>query len=272
MKWTWLLVVLLLTIPFLFPCAEATVTDKLFPTDDGTAGSYPWYPFPNDGIHYDKVDDDPHDSDTTYLSTLEDSANRFDRFLKDNVSLPEGATITNVYINATCKREYYAQPTNPSLRMGFYNGSASEVSSLISVTTDTYYEYSANWSLNPFTDNPWTADDIDALELELYGISSRKKVGFTWYYTLVLCTQYFFYVEYSSGNEFTVYGSATLRFSTNCEQSYVLHLRGVTTLKFITSVVVSAITEHNIVWMWCAGFLLLILAPLGYIAYRKMRG
>lgn len=168
------------------------------PNADGTPTGYEWSPTTTPD-YYDEVDEEVSDGDTTTLSTLEDLVVRHNRFLKDALSLPSGATITAVRLYARCRQLVSAFPCDPYIRLGFYDGATDEVSGAIYITNTDWNGdlYSYEWTTSPFTGNPWTETEIDNLELVLQGVSCRRYELWTYWYTLVICTQLWLEVDYT---------------------------------------------------------------------------
>lgn len=180
--------------------ALASDTGKKFPTGDGAAYTYEWFQFPLlPATRYDKIDEDPHDSGTTTIATSDDLTARVSRFTKAAIGISDTAIISNVFLNATARLVYDANPRTPAFYLGFYNTSSAtdSLSAGITVTSSSYLMYSKNWSKNPFTSQTWTEAQVDALQLSIKGISIRVRVGGVWWWTSLMVTQYFFTVVYA---------------------------------------------------------------------------
>lgn len=123
---------------------------------------------PLSGEHWEKVDeDDPHDGDGTFVATenwdwLEDLYNI------DNHVTGSGS-INYVKVYAVAKREPKKNPV-PSLYIQIKTNGEEDESGWNTLTTD-YATYSYQWNTNPQTGNPWTWDEIDAMQI---GVGIRR--------------------------------------------------------------------------------------------------
>ncbi len=173
-------------------------TIKRLPNADGTPNAYEWYDKDSDNIRHEEVDEDPHDGDTSFISTSDVSITAHNsRFTKAAIELPDGATIDSVEVHMVCRRVYVANPTVPLVYMGFTIGSTDYSSTSRSVSSDTYFDYSASFLTDPSTGLAWTEEGVDAAELWVKGQSNRTRVSLVWWYTNVQCTQVYMIVNYT---------------------------------------------------------------------------
>ena len=144
--------------------------------------------YPDTGEHWDKVAEEIFDGDGTYVATdsnvwQEDLYN-----ITDHSTQTAGGTINYVIVymvshstaNATESNAYIHIKTNGVE----YNGP--EETLAISYAT-----YSYQWDDNPLTGNPWTWDEIDALQIGV-GLRRPDVAEYT------LCTQVYVEVDFDA--------------------------------------------------------------------------
>lgn len=172
-------------------------TGKILPDADGTASANEWNP--TAGPRWSLVDEDPHDSDTTAISTPDTATTRNSRFTKPACSLPAGATVDSVTLHVVARRVEAGNPTNPNIYTGWYNSVTvyTNYAAAHSLTTAIYTDYSDTWALNPETGLAWTEAEIDNMQFDIKGASSRKFVLGLWWYTTVNCTQVYMIVNFT---------------------------------------------------------------------------
>jgi len=143
---------------------------------------------PDSGAHWEKVDDEIPDGDSTYVST-ENFDWQEDLYNIADHSIGSG-TINYVKVYMVCRAEI----TNPSQSTAYvhiktggmeYNGGDDTM-------TDSYATYSYQWSANPQTGEAWTWDEIDALQI---GVGLRRPKPNTY----IRCTQVYAEVNYGGG-------------------------------------------------------------------------
>jgi hypothetical protein len=116
--------------------------------------------FPDSGAHWDKVAEETPDGDSTYVYT-NSSVWQEDLYNIADHSTGVG-TINYVKVYLECRAD--ASPTQASVYTHIktneteYNGSEETV-------TTSYATYSYQWDYNPQTTQPWTWDEIDALQI-----------------------------------------------------------------------------------------------------------
>jgi len=141
---------------------------------------------PPSGEHWDKVDDETSDGDTTYVSTengdwQEDLYNIPDHFVGSG-------TINYVRVYMVCRAEVAPTQTTAYVHIKTngveYNGSEDTM-------TKKYATYSYQWNTNPQTLAPWTWAEIDALQI---GVGLRQPKPGRW----TRCTQVYAEVGYTT--------------------------------------------------------------------------
>ncbi|MFQ5997027.1 MAG: hypothetical protein ACE5KP_05320 [Dehalococcoidales bacterium] len=127
--------------------------------------------YPATGAHWDKVDEAISDGDSTYVETSwwdwqEDLYN-----IGNHTA--GGGTINYVKVYMVARSIVDAERDNAYVHIKTngveYNGTQER-------TTASYTTYSYQWSNNPQTGNPWTWDEIDALQIGA-GLRSRRDGG-----------------------------------------------------------------------------------------------
>lgn len=135
------------------------VIEILRPTGDGDATELGRYP-PSVNC-YDKVNEETHDGDTTYLYTNSNTYKRCNFVLSSGTG--EGK-INSVTVKAYCR--------STSFSFGYVRLSIETHSTVYESATKsvgmTYALLSESWATNPYTGSPWTWDEINDL---LAGIS-----------------------------------------------------------------------------------------------------
>ena len=136
--------------------------------------------------HWDKVDEETSDGDSTYVST----ENR--GWEEDFYNIPDhsvGSGIINyIRVYIVCRAEVVPENTNayPVIK----TQGLEVLGRPRTTTTDTYTPYFEHWDENPITELPWTWDDIDALQI---GVGIRRPRGGAW----TRCTQVYAEVNYT---------------------------------------------------------------------------
>jgi len=140
--------------------------------------------YPVSGAHWDKVDDESYDGDSTYVIT---KAQDWERDLYTIPVHSEGSgTILSVTVFMVCRAAVSPSQTSASALIGTNGGVYYGAEQL--VTTD-YASYSHQWDTNPDTNEAWTWDEIDALQIgvRLRQASNNKDT---------ICTQVYVSVNY----------------------------------------------------------------------------
>ena len=147
---------------------------------------------PTGGEHWDKVDEVIPDDDTTYLRT-----NTYD-WQEDLYNMPDHSTgsgsINYVKVYAIAKSITAGQTTVYTQ----IKTNGVEDDGTAYATTTNYAPYSHQWDTNPQTGQPWTWDEIDALQI---GVGLRRPAGIgapegRWTH----CTQVYAEVNYIAYN------------------------------------------------------------------------
>lgn len=132
---------------------------------------------------YTEVDEDPHDSDTTYIKTSTTEAVwEDDLFGFETFDLPAGEQIDSVKVYGVVRSE------NNTYRLNFgflVKPNAKKYVQYTSAPPNTYTSYNKEWTTNPETGNPWTEAEINALAAGVRGKSYQQ--------CILGCTVYFFY-------------------------------------------------------------------------------
>jgi hypothetical protein len=147
--------------------------------------------FPVTGEHWDKVDDVTSDDDSTYVSTEKS-------WEEDLYNIPNhstGAGDIN-YVRVYMVARGTIAPTQTNAYFHIKTNGAEHNSPEIT-TTAAYAPYSYQWDNNPETTNPWTWDEIDALQIGV-GIrnpKAKKETRVTQVYVEVNYTDYSYYTK-----------------------------------------------------------------------------
>lgn len=146
--------------------------------------------FPASGSHWAKVDEETPDDASTYVYN---SATSYQRDLYNVADHSTGTgTISNITVYV---RVYWAGGNNPNqnwARIAVKSGSTVDEYEITDMPTrQTWYDRAYEWATNPDTDNAWTWDEIDSLQI---GIALREAyIGGP---ANAYCTQVYVEVEY----------------------------------------------------------------------------
>jgi len=122
--------------------------------------------YPVTGAHWDKVYEETPDGDSTYVYT---NSTTWQEDLYSIAAHAEGAgSINYVKVYMECRAE--ASPTETSAYAHIKTNGLENNGSEETMTTS-YATYSYQWNNNPQTGNPWTWDEIDALQI---GVGLRE--------------------------------------------------------------------------------------------------
>ena len=147
---------------------------------------------PNTGAHWDKVDDEtPHDDDTTYIATdsylwQEDLYN-----IADHSTGSGSINYVKVYAVAKSMQDPAAENVYVQVKT---NGVEDDGTAYM--TTQSYTTFSHQWDYNPQTGQPWTWDEIDALQIGVGLLRPSGTGGPPTRYTR--CTQVYAEVNYTA--------------------------------------------------------------------------
>jgi len=125
--------------------------------------------YPNSTYHWDKVDEETSDGDETYVATnstvwQEDLYN-----INDHSTQTAGGTINYVKVYMVCKATT-ANITQTSAYIHIQTNGMEDNGTEVTANTS-YATYSYQWNDNPQTSQPWTWDEIDALQI---GVGLRQ--------------------------------------------------------------------------------------------------
>ena len=124
--------------------------------------------FPDSGAHWDKVDEDTADGDSTYIATDDN------KWKKDLYNIPDHSTQTAAgpifYDKLYMVVRAEGTPTQASART-FIKTEGKEKKGDDETVTDNYTSYSYQWNTNPETTDNWTWAQIDALQI---GVQLRE--------------------------------------------------------------------------------------------------
>ena len=140
--------------------------------------------YPTGGEHWDKVDEEVADGNSTRVSTNSTSYQR-DLYNLPASSIPGGATINfiKVYISARGNANSAAY-AKPSLKSNSTVTDGTEIE-----LTSSFTEYSEQWNTNPADSQAWEKADIDNLQI---GVALKAISGYYGY-----CTQVYVEIDYS---------------------------------------------------------------------------
>ncbi|MFC1932542.1 hypothetical protein ACFLXU_02785 [Chloroflexota bacterium] len=160
--------------------------------------------YPVAGEHWDKVDEESSDGDDTYIVSGNTTWEEDLYNITDHSTQTAGGTINYVTVYMVCSSTANATQSNAYIHIKTngveYNGTTDN-------TTIDYTTYWHQWDNNPQTDNPWTWDEIDALQIGV-GLTRAGVSEFT------RCTQVYAEVDFdappltgsiSTGDLFMVY-------------------------------------------------------------------
>jgi hypothetical protein len=151
--------------------------------------------YPTTGYHWDKVDDVTPDEDTTYISIpYTTSLPKVDLYNLENVTVSDIVSVT-VYF-----RHKGDQYTSPRCYAGIKTYTV-EVYGKKETSGTTYVTSSYTWLLNPYTNQPWTTEEVNSLQAGVKGVRGQyfdPDLGEI-YYDSTYCTQVYVEVEYRSG-------------------------------------------------------------------------
>lgn len=148
-----------------------------------------WGQYPGEeGEHWDKVDEETQDGNTTFLTTMSTDGER-DLY---NLANPSGSGTINwikvhgiFRLHATSGTAYLT----PAIKMG---GTAYEGVEASSDVSWDWIDGSHQWTTNPYTESAWTWDDLTSLQAGIkLRMSSSDKV--------IRCTQVYVEVDYTAG-------------------------------------------------------------------------
>ncbi len=148
---------------------------------------------------WEDVDEEISDGDSTYIWNSGKTTYREGYF-----SLPSpntSGTINKLAVYMCCAGE--TAPSQASLKIGIYTHSTAYWSNEITIT-DSYANYSQEWTTNPYTSSAWTWAEIENLEagIAIRGISPDL-------YKRTKCTQIWVEIDYNPAKTSSDSGTST---------------------------------------------------------------
>lgn len=128
------------------------------------------------------------ENDATYLYAT--SPNK-DHFLNiDNTSIGDDDSINSVTVWVRA-RSVGGSGQPEKMKIGVYTYTTSDYSSVITVSRDTFNDYSHTWDVNPYTENAWTKQELNDLQIGLYStaVGSEEEIRVSKMWAVVLGEQ-----------------------------------------------------------------------------------
>jgi len=147
-------------------------TVTLRPNGDVVTG---WTTYPAGGNHYEKVDEETPDEDSTYIYT--DGLSLADLFDLTDSGL-SGVTINSVTVYFRGRRTT-SNTTKCRIRIRTYG---STYQGTLETLTDDYEDYPTEWTTNPYTGEAWTIEEVDDLIAGVFStnVLQMKRVTAVW--------------------------------------------------------------------------------------------
>ncbi len=125
--------------------------------------------------HYEAVDEDPHDSDASYVANDDDeTAFELDFYEMDSPAYTQG-DIDKVTVKATVwSAQDYA--TGGYAKLALKSGNTTDDSDAQQINTSIPVEITHDWATNPDTSQPWIWSEINSLQA---GVSLKAAIGST---------------------------------------------------------------------------------------------
>jgi len=132
------------------------------------AGTYTelQYQYPDSGAHWDKVDEETADDDSTYVRCIDymDGIQR-DTYNLPSSSIPVGSVINKITVKKRVRSDFPRGVAPLSLSDALIITHGTLYVGTGRRPPDTYTNYADEWVNNPFTGAAWTIDEINALEI-----------------------------------------------------------------------------------------------------------
>jgi hypothetical protein len=144
--------------------------------------------FPASGAHWDKVDEETADDDSTYVASNSPSWKEDLYHIPNHSTQTAGGDINYVEVYMVCRAT--ANATQDSVYVHIhtngtgYNGATENM-------TPSYATYSYQWTKNPSANTTWTWDEIDTLQI---GAGLRQPIGGEY----IRCTQVYAEVSFDA--------------------------------------------------------------------------
>jgi hypothetical protein len=154
--------------------------------------------------NYKCVDETPPNEDTDYVKRKDTTWAKDTYNLANHTS--QTGTINSVKVWARCERVGLipTPPTDSSAKIVLYsNGTyhyGSEFKPPYTPGNSVYTNYSSNWTENPATNQPWTWNDIDALQAGIAFIGNEGESR---------CTQLYVVVNFTDASSWQAFGQNT---------------------------------------------------------------
>lgn len=174
------------------------VTETLRPSASGAYTE--WWDYPSAGSNHEKVDEATSDGDSTYVRTdsgwgASPPSHRRDLYNLPATSIPNGSTIHNVTIHMLGRST--SSSYKGMLRI-FLRTHGTDYVGSVNYPGTSYTSYSKTYTNNPNTNQPWTIDEINALQVGCYGRSGYKSHPFLDYqYYPIRVTQVHCIIHYT---------------------------------------------------------------------------
>jgi len=155
------------------------------------AGIYTQFPYqyPTSGSHWDKVDEETSDEGSTVIFASDSTSWYKDSFNFENITIPENATIKSVTVY-NC-----VSSLGSGVRAGYQRTLVRTYNTDYFGATNrpptSYTTYSTTYTVNPYTGQAWTAEEVNALQIGIYARATYHN-GEYWD---VDCTQVYILVE-----------------------------------------------------------------------------
>ncbi|MFB0499838.1 MAG: OmpL47-type beta-barrel domain-containing protein [Candidatus Hadarchaeaceae archaeon] len=154
-------------------CAGGSKT--LRPNGNGTYTEFENV-IPDNIAHWEAVDETSADGDTSYITS--ETPNNRDTFALSNPGIPLSSTVNSVTVYVTAKKVDKGQD---SFYIMIRSGDTDSRSDALEVA-DAYDEFSHQWTANPADNQPWTVENVNALEA---GVQVNKGVIVTQIYVVI---------------------------------------------------------------------------------------
>ena len=167
--------------------------------------------YPDTGSHYDKVDEETADDNSTYVR-ISSGESRWERDLYNLYNSSSSGTINSITVYA---RVLTDNQTFNKYKIAIKSGTTvSESDEIYNTQGYTYETSSETWTTNPATSSAWTWSEIDSLQagVNLYFHSTRVNY-------IIRCTQIYVEVNYTPANKPTVTTSAVSNITHNSAQA-----------------------------------------------------
>lgn len=167
------LLVCLITLPVPV-CAGGSKT--LRPNDNGTYTEF-GNVIPDNIAHWEAVDETSADGDSSYIAS--ETPNNRDTFALSDPGIPLSSTVNSVTVYVVARRV-------EQQKEGFYimirSDNKDSLSVLLTAEEANYAVFSERWEKNPADNQPWTVEDVNALEA---GVQVSSGVVVTQIYVVV---------------------------------------------------------------------------------------